>query len=321
MKKLMFGSSDHNRDMKNLYMAPMEGVTGYVFRNAYVKNYGPVDKFFTPFIANRELSNKEIRECDPGNNAGINLIPQILTNKEEDFVYIANNLKERFGYGEVNFNLGCPSGTVVARGRGAGFLRDLDNLDRFLDYIFEHTDVRISIKTRTGIEDSASWEQILEIYNRYPLTELIVHPRNQVDGYKGKPNMNDFTTAYLGCRHLLTYNGDVNSVEDYNNIVTSYPNVDAVMCGRGILYNPGLFNEIKGADRVSNERLLSFIEDVYLGYKDIMSGDMNTLYKMKELWGFFCENFDDSHKVYKKIKKCQKCSDYENIISTLKSSL
>lgn len=293
----------------------MEGITGYIFRNAYVKNFGVVDKFFTPFIANKELSNKEIRECDPLNNAGINLVPQILTNKEKDFVYIANNLKSRFGYEEINFNLGCPSGTVVARNRGAGFLRDLDELDRFLDYIFEHADVKVSIKTRTGVEDSDSWNQILELYNKYPLTELIVHPRNQVDGYGGKPNMDNFITAYSDCRHSLCYNGDVNSVGDYANIISSYPKVNAVMCGRGILYNPGLFNEIKGEEKITMQKLLSFIEDIYIGYREIMSGDMNTLYKMKELWGFLCVNFDDPHKIYKKIKKCQSCKDYEKIVT------
>ncbi len=293
----------------------MEGITGYVFRKAYVKNFGAADRFFTPFIANKELSNKEIRECDPNNNVGIDLVPQILTNKAKDFVYVAKSLNERFGYEEVNFNLGCPSGTVVARNRGAGFLRDLDELKRFLDYIFEHSDIKISIKTRTGIEDSSCWNQIIELYDKYPLTELIIHPRNQVDLYKGKPDLENFKTAYNDSRQQLCYNGDVNSVEDYKKIISEFPNVNAVMCGRGILYNPGLFNEIKGENKISKDRLLCFMEDVYTGYRKIMSGDMNTLYKMKELWGFVSENFEDSHKLYKKIKKCQNCRDYEAIIS------
>lgn len=302
-----------------LYLAPMEGITGYIFRNAYVKNFGPVDKFFTPFIANKDLSNKELRECNPDNNQGINLVPQILTNKETDFISIANTLKERFGYEEVNFNLGCPSGTVVSRNRGAGFLKDLDNLERFLDYVFNNANVKISIKTRTGVESSDAWEEILKIYNKYPLTELIVHPRNQIDGYAGLPNMDNFTRAYENSTHTLCYNGNVNTVEDYNRIVDSYPDINAVMCGRGVLTNPGLFNEIRGEEPIGQDKTISFSNDVYLGYKDIMSGDINVLFKMKELWSFLSQNFEDSHKLFKKIKKCQSCREYESIVNSISS--
>ena len=305
------------RTNKKLYLAPMEGITGFIFRNAYVKNFGPVDRFFTPFIANKELSNKEIKDCDPQNNKGINLIPQILTNKEKDFVYVANNLNSRFGYEEVNFNLGCPSGTVVARNRGSGFLRDLDELERFLDYIFEHTKIKISIKTRTGVTDDDSWYQILELYNKYPLAELIIHPRRQIDGYKGIVNKEKFKAAYEESRHLLCYNGDINTLFDYNDILSEYPSINAIMCGRGILSNPGLFNEIKGEEKTSKDKLLSFMNDIYEGYCSYMSGDMNTLYKMKELWGFMCVNFDNPQKLFKKIKKCQSLKDYESIIRTL----
>lgn len=300
-----------------LYLAPMEGITGYIFRNAYVKNFGPVDKFFTPFIANKDLSNKEIKECDPKNNQGINLIPQILTNKAEDFISITNSLNSRFGYEEVNFNLGCPSGTVVAKNRGAGFLKDIEALDQFLDYIFVHSKVRISIKTRTGVTDDESWNRILEIYNKYPLTELIIHPRRQIDGYKGSVNMENFTIAHNDSRHLLCYNGDVNTVDDYNRIINNYPNINAVMCGRGVLSNPGLFNEIKGEGRITDEKLLAFLNDIYLGYCEVISGDTNVLYKMKELWGFMCVNFDNSHKLYKSIKKCQSLKAYDSIMKAL----
>lgn len=302
----------------NLYLAPMEGITGYIFRNAYIRHFGGADRYFTPFIANKKLSTKEIRECLPENNRGMELIPQILTNREEDFVQIAKELKARFGYEEVNFNLGCPSNTVVAKNRGSGFLRDLEQLERFLDYVFERSDMRISIKTRIGVEDSDEWEKILEIYNNYPLTELIIHPRKQVDGYKGKIDFTAFEMACNVSKHKLCYNGDVNSVSDYENIVSKYSKISSVMCGRGMLYNPGLFDEIRGIEVMNRQKLLAFIDDIYHGYLEIMSGDVNTLYKMKELWGFASVNFENPDKVYKKIKKCNTCRDYEAFVMSLK---
>lgn len=300
-----------------LYLAPMEGITGYIFRNAYIKHFGGADRYFTPFIANKRLSTKEIRECSPENNEGIELIPQILTNREEDFIDIARQLREHFGYEEINFNLGCPSNTVVAKNRGSGFLRQLDSLDRFLEYVFDNSDCRISVKTRIGVEDSEQWGRILKMYNQYPLTELIVHPRRQIDGYKGTPNMEAFDMAYEICNCSICYNGDVNTVEDYNKIIDKYPNISAVMCGRGMLYNPGLFDEIRGNGSMDKARLLGFVEDIYLGYREIMSGDINTLYKMKELWGFVSVNFDNPQKVYKMIKKCNNCKDYEALVMSL----
>lgn len=305
------------KDNNQLYLAPMEGITGYIFRNAFVRHFGGADKYFTPFIANKKLSSKEIRECCPENNQGISLVPQILTNREDDFILIARELKERFGYEEVNFNLGCPSNTVVAKNRGSGFLRELDRLDQFLEYIFENVDARISVKTRIGVEDSDDWARILEIYNRYPLSELIIHPRKQVDGYKGKIDLEAFRLATQISRHRLCYNGDINTLQDYNTIINDYPMVSAVMCGRGIISNPGLFNEIRGMKPSSPQELLAFVDDIYRGYCDIMSGDTNTLYKMKEIWGFVSCNFENSDKVYKRIKKCNSCRDYEALIMSL----
>ena len=169
------------------YMAPMEGVTGYVFRNAYAKYYGGIERYFTPFVANKKLGHREKNDVCPEHNAGMAVVPQILTNRAEDFLAIAEILRE-YGYDTVNLNLGCPSGTVAARGRGAGFLAMPDELDHFLEEIFEKCPLRISIKTRIGKENPAEWERLLAIYEKYPREELIEEcvflddRQNNVDG-------------------------------------------------------------------------------------------------------------------------------------------
>ena len=168
------------------YFAPMEGITGYIYRNVHHRFFPGMDKYFSPFISpgtKKTMTPKELRDILPENNQDYTLIPQILTNRSGDFLRLCRDLKE-YGYKEVNLNLGCPSGTVVAKKKGAGFLEYPNELDRFLEEIFAGTDLKISIKTRIGKDDPEEFEKLLEIYNKYPLEELIIHPRVQTDYYK-----------------------------------------------------------------------------------------------------------------------------------------
>mgnify|MGYP000084790714 CR=1 FL=1 len=189
------------------YMAPMEGLTGYVYRNAYHKFFSPMDHYFAPFIANKKMSSRERNDILPDHNQGLCLIPQILTNRSADFLAVAKELKN-YGYDIINLNVGCPSGTVVAKGRGAGLLEDPETLDRFLYEIFAGYDGRISVKTRIGMEDEEEWKDILAVYEKYPLEELIIHPRVRRDFYKGKPRLDAFSYAMGESGHRLCYNGD-----------------------------------------------------------------------------------------------------------------
>lgn len=176
------------------YLAPLEGLTGYIYRNAMEKYFPGVERYFTPFIApdqNKILRTKEQRDVLPSNNEVRNLVPQILTNNAEHFIRTTEALQE-LGYEEVNLNLGCPSGTVVSRGRGSGFLAYPDELDRFLEQIFEGSKTRISIKTRVGRDNADDAFRLLEIYRKYPLSELIIHPRTRSEFYRGVPNLELF---------------------------------------------------------------------------------------------------------------------------------
>ena len=196
------------------YLAPMEGLTGFVFRNAYQKHFGNIDTYFTPFINNKKMNYKEIKDILPEHNEGMHVVPQILTNRAEDFLAIAKELGN-YGYESVNLNLGCPSGTVVAKHRGAGFLAVPEELDHFLEEIFAECPLRISVKTRVGVNDAGEWEHLLSIYEKYPMEELIIHPRVQKDFYNNTPDMEAFLYAVENSRHTLCYNGDICSVEDY----------------------------------------------------------------------------------------------------------
>ena len=302
------------------YFAPLEGISGYIYRNAYEKFFpNNIDKYFTPFIVpnqSKSLKTKEFRDVLPENNNGLNIIPQILTNNSEGFIATCKKLKQ-LGYDEVNLNLGCPSGTVVSKFRGSGFLGKREELDNFLDEIFKIQDMKISIKTRLGVDSADEFYEIMKIYDKYPMEELIIHPRTRQDFYGNKPNMEMFKGALKSSKNTICYNGDIFSVKDYEKFIEECPSVDRIMIGRGSLANPGLINEIKGKGVVDKNILKEFHDEVCMGYKEILSGDINVLFRMKELWSYMIGMFEDSEKVAKKIKKERMLSEYNVIISRL----
>lgn len=314
------------------YFAPMEGITGYVFRNAHHKYFGCIDRYYTPFIApnqTRKLTSREMNDVLPEHNRGIDVVPQILTNKADDFLWAAQKVRE-LGYGEVNLNLGCPSGTVAAKGRGAGFLAFPEKLDRFLDTVsreLERMEMKLSVKTRAGRERPEEFAQLLEIFNRYPLELLTVHPRVQTDYYKNRPNLDIFAEAAGRSVNQVCYNGDIFSMEDFRRFRERFPEVEAVMLGRGLLTNPAMVKEIAASDvdgegdlsggGLDKKTLHAFHDELLEGYREAIPGDRNVLFKMKELWFYFGEAFDDSGKYMKKIRKAQRIEDYRAAVSSL----
>lgn len=293
------------------YLAPMEGITTYNFRRAYHKYYGGVEKYFTPFIGNRKLNSRERNDILPEHNEGMNVVPQILANRPEDFLSIADTAAS-YGYSTVNLNLGCPSGTVTARKRGAGFLSVPEELERFLDEIFSKCCLKISVKTRIGVEDVGEWDRLLELFSRYPMEELIIHPRLLREGYGGRVHI-EAVEAAAGCLRIpLCYNGDLTSPDGGSNeygtlgwLVSRLPDVDTFMVGRGILQRPGFLT-----GDYSVETLRAFHDEILEGYVRIMSGDTNTLYKMKELWTFMIQGFENGEKNLKKVRKAGSVSEY-----------
>lgn len=301
------------------YLAPMEGITGHIYRNAYEKYFHNIDKYFTPFIVPNEslsLKTKELRDMLPENNEGLNIVPQILTNNAQGFVLTANKLKQ-LGYEEINLNLGCPAGTVVSKKRGSGFLAYPEELDRFLDEIYKINDMKISIKTRLGKERADEFYKLIEIYNKYPLEELIIHPRTREDFYGNTPNLEIFKESLKLSKHSICYNGDIFTVDNYNKIVKEFPQVDKIMIGRGILANPGLIDEIKENKFITKEILKQFHDEIFENYTILLKEDKNAMYRMKELWGYMSHIFTNNKKYYKKIKKAQKAIDYKVAVNSL----
>ena len=302
------------------YMAPMEGITNHIYRKAYQEFYYPMDKYFTPFLAakqNKRLSAKEIREVSPETNEGLTVIPQILGNNAEDFIQLAKILRDEYGHKEINLNLGCPSGTVTAKGKGAGFLGEPEKLDAFLDSVYSGLDMEISIKTRVGTDYEEDWEYLMDIYEKYPIKELIIHPRLLKDHYKGKPRLELFRQGKERFSMPVGYNGNLFTKEDYKNFTEQFPQTEIFMFGRGIIANPGLLDEIRDGKVPDKKKLRAFHDRIYSQYQEILSGERNVLFRMKELWNYMAPEFSNYEKPAKKIKKSQNFSDYEAAVNLL----
>lgn len=303
----------------NFYFAPMEGVTGYIYRNAHHAFFNYIDKYFSPFIvANQSDSfkTKEINDILPENNQGLVLIPQLLTNNAKDFIHTSIKIKQ-LGYDVINLNLGCPSGTVVSKNRGSGFLAKREELSVFLDEIFSAAITKISVKTRIGKDQPEEFYELIEIFNKYPLEELIIHPRIQKDFYKNKPNHSVFKDAITLSKNPVCYNGDIFSIEDYNRFTAEFPTVATVMLGRGLIANPGLIGDITDDKKLEMGLVKGFHDKIYDDYKRVLFGDRNVLFKMKEIWYYMLPMFSQNSKYAKRIKKAERLLDYEEAVSSL----
>ena len=310
----------------NFYFAPMEGVSGYIYRNAYQKYFHNIDRYFTPFIApkkNHAMSSKEKNDVLPEHNIGMHVIPQILTNQAEYFLHTASVLSE-MGYTEVNLNLGCPSSTVVSKKKGAGFLSEPDRLEHFLDDVtkgLERLNMKLSIKTRLGMRDVDEFADLLDLYNEFPLSELIIHPRLQTDLYNNTPNWEAFRQAVQTSTHRLCYNGDLFTLEAYQTFIEAFPETDTVMFGRGILRNPCLLNQIQQGAEVDYHLIRMFHDDLLDGYTEAFSGDKPVLFKMKELWSHMLSLFPQGETFAKKIRKVERINEYKVIAAQLFDSV
>ncbi len=308
----------------NYYFAPLEGVTGYRYRNLHQELFPGLDRYYSPFISTHgslKMKTREKKDILPENNPKITLIPQLLGANADDFITYLGMLAE-LGYNEANFNLGCPSGTVVSRHKGAGFLAVPDELDAFFHKVFNRLDqegnpIKISVKSRLGMEDPMEYQRIFTIYERYPICEVIIHPRTKKEMYKKGVHTDIFCEIFKKSKHPICFNGDIFRPEDLKKLQETCPGISSVMLGRGLLRNPALVREMKGGSPLSKEELFTFYHRLLQSYLEIYRDANTALNRMKELWGYSSVLFPDSKKAMKKIMKSRKLTDYEEGIREL----
>ena len=294
-----------------VYFAPMEGLTDRLYRDIHNKFFPGVDCYYTPFFSptmHHSLTHKEARELPLAQEIPVCTIPQILTKSPEDFLWMAKLCADR-GYTEVNLNAGCPSGTVTAKGKGAGMLANTEELDIFLEQIFANAPLPISIKTRIGVQSPEEWPAILEVYNRYPVKELTVHSRVRKAFYEGNVEEDCFRYGADHSKNPLCYNGDLCSLDDISRVEKAYPQVQAVMVGRGLIARPDMLC----GEKANSQKLIAFYEELLQAYLTAFGGSRNAMFRLKEHWHYLLPCFAGSDKLGKKLRKTTDLEEYRTI--------
>ena len=299
--------------------APLEGITTYTYRNLHKKTFGGADQYYAPFIAPDgvgKFKDSALKDVLPENNRDINLVPQILCNKAEAFLAVAEKL-HTLGYKEVNLNAGCASGTVVPKHKGAGMLIDLDSLDAFLNEVFSHCPIKVSVKTRMGVESTEEFPAILDIYNKYPLSKLIIHTRDKAGKYISKPDIEMFIKCFPNSKNPTEYNGDIFSSKHLSSLQARLPGLSSVMTGRGAIANPALPRQLKGGKALEKAEFIQFHDELMAEYLSSGLDEHFTLGRLKEIWYYGAYMFPDSKKAMKQIYKSRCIADYKSAASIL----
>ena len=301
-----------------ILFAPMEGVTYPEYRRLHAEMFPGITAYYAPFLAPSGEGNfkpEYLKKVLPDAERGIPLVPQLLANNPAAFCDTVRKLRE-LGYGEINLNAGCPSGTVVAKHKGAGMLSDPDSLDRFLGEVFSACG-EISVKTRLGVNSCEEFDRILPIYNAYPMPKLIIHARDRSGMYRSRPDVDRFCAAAAQSSNPVVYNGDVFSPEDVACLQQKLPEFSGIMVGRGAVANPALPRMIQGGPALETDELRTFHDRLLDAY---LSGGLSPNYaaeRMKNLWAYMGCLFPDSAKRLKGIRKARTLADYRSAVSLL----
>ena len=300
------------------YFAPMEGITDAPYRRVHQSFFPGLTSYYMPFISptmHRSLTNREARDLPMADSVPFRAVPQVLTKVPEDFLWAAEVCAQQ-GYDEVNLNVGCPSGTVVAKGKGAGMLADPAGLDAFLDSVFEKAPLPVSVKTRLGMVDPQEFPKLMEVFNHYPIKELTIHPRVRKQFYKGGVDMEMFRYAVENSKNPLCYNGNLRTLSEVRGFEADFPQVEAVMIGRGLVGNPAMFQP-----GTSVETIRAFHDCLLETYIETFGSARNAIFRLKENWHCMILLFEDSEKLWKKLRKTTDIGEYREIAAQIFTTL
>ena len=306
-----------------LLSSPLQGFTDFRFRNAQNKLFGGIDTFYSPYIRlNGKMVIKPSYERDllPENNLDLEVIPQVITNDADEFLFVAKYVRE-LGYKELNWNLGCPYPMVTKSGMGSGLISNPEKINNILHRAHNESDIIVSMKMRLGYENSEEILDVLPILDTYPIKNIAIHARIGKQLYKGGVNLDAFQLCVDNTKHKLYYNGDITSVAKFHEMQQRFPTIDHWMIGRGLISDPFLPSMIKNntSEYPANKMELfsAFHDTLYAIYSESLSGSTHILLKMYHLWEYFSATFSNPHKVLKKIKKAQSIRNYEAAVAEI----
>ena len=305
--------------IQTIDFAPLDGITKVVFRQVWSRYFGGVDRYFIPFFSptpHHTMTPRDLREVDFAHNASLPSVPQVMTKNADDFLWTCEVLRD-MGYTEVNLNFGCPSGTVTAKGKGSGMLRDPQKLDAFLDAVFSQAGGPVSVKTRLGVARAEEFGEILDVYNKYPLCELTIHPRVMKQLYRGQADREAFAACLPACTAPVCYNGDVTTVDDLRALEAAFPGLSGIMVGRGLIADPALLRKAVGGPAASREELRGYHDELYHGYTEAFGMASCAVSRMKAHWFYLIHLFDGADALEKPLRKAREGWEYETVVNQI----
>ncbi len=306
-----------------LLSSPLQGFTDFRFRNAFHKYFGGIDTFYSPYIKlNGKLVVKGSYERDilPENNSTLEVIPQIITNDAEEFLFVAKYVQQ-FGYKELNWNLGCPYPMVAKCGMGSGLIRNTDQIEHILKRVHNETDIIVSMKMRMGYENPTEILDVFPILEQYPIKNIAIHARIGKQLYKGGVDLDSFQKCLDTSKQKIYYNGDITSVAKFKELQERFPSIDHWMIGRGLIADPFLPSMIKNDTTEYPKNRLeifeAFHDQIYREYDAYLQGPTPIRMKMLGFWEYFSESFSNPQKTFKKIKKAGNSKNYEAAVKEI----
>ena len=309
-----------------LLASPLQGFTDFTFRNAQNNQFGGIDTFYAPYIrlnGKRVIKNAYQRDLLPENNVGLELIPQIITNDADEFLFVADYVQQ-LGYKELNWNLGCPYPMVTKCGMGSGLINNPKKINEILNKVHSESDILVSMKMRLGYENSEEILNALPILDTFPLKNIAIHARIGKQLYKGGVDLEGFQKCIDIAKHTLYYNGDITSVATFKEMQQRFPTINHWMIGRGLIADPFLPSMIKNNSLEYPENSIAlfteFHNTLYQKYSESLFGATHILLKMYHLWEYFSTSFKDPRKTLKKIKKAKNIKKYEATVAEIFNS-
>ena len=306
-----------------IYQAPLQGSTDFDFRTTLAESFGGIDKYFIPYLSygkGREIKKSQLREVFPENNGSLPVVPQVLFSDQTELFDLVNILID-YGYSEINLNLGCPYPMATNKGRGAAWLEKSEVLGEVLQQLYTRNfATKFSVKMRAGMTNDQDAKAIFEVLNRFPLEELIFHPRTADQMYDGKANPQLFVEAISLVKHPIVYNGDIFSVKDFQELQILLPEQNSWMIGRGLLINPALAAQMKGEifePKALRKQMREFHDQLLVAYSTRLQGDGHIVMKMSQFWAYFSESFENPHKAMKLVKKSSSLLKYNAAVTEI----
>ena len=294
------------------YIAPVQGHTDSAWRNLHHKLYGGCFKYFTPFmrLEHGEIRAKDLRDFTNSLNDDFCIEPQVIFRDADELGILLQALVDA-GAKSVNLNMGCPFPPQTKKGRGAGFISNIDEAKKLPCLLSEFPAVKFSVKMRLGNEDPMEWKGIIEILNSLQLDNLYVHPRVGRQEYRGELDLDAFAELIKASTTPVVFNGEIKTPEDAKRIAESFPDISGIMVARGILGRPSLFSEILEGEWSQEKRIemmLKFHNSLLDHYRQTLCGDTQVLYKIKPFWEY--AESEIGRKTWKSLRKAPTLSKY-----------